>query len=124
MTDGRVYKGVALSALRIDEVTWSDAAADHVRSRSQRQPGVPGLEPEWCTEAVLDPNRLVRLAGADKPDSASLKVVGWSPSAFGKGELLKVWVWSDDPHETCWRGASGVIANDSDMRMYRRRGET
>ena len=118
MTGRPRYKGVDLPSLRIDEVTWSEAAAEHVRSRPERQTGQPTLEPEWCTEAALDPRRVVRVAGSANPATASLKVVGFSPSAFGRGDLLKVWLWSDDPLDETWNGGSGAPANDSDRRAY------
>lgn len=118
------YKGVDLAALQIDGIAWSEEASDHVRSRPQRQHGQPSLEPEWCTEAALDPRRIVRVAGADKPETASLKVVGFSPSAFGRGEVLKVWIWSDDPHGRTWNGGSGVTANNADRRLYIQGGQS
>lgn len=110
------YKGVPLGALRIDEVVWTDERAEHIRSRSQRQPGDLNVEPEWATEAALDPERVVRVAGSD-PSTQSLKVIGRSVGAGAV--LLKVWIWSDDPKgSSTWNGGSASMANPADAKRY------
>lgn len=54
------YDEVAYGDLRFDEVDWSDAI-EHVRNRGDRtrRPADFDIEPEWATEALADPRRLV-----------------------------------------------------------------
>lgn len=110
------YKGVPLGDLYIEAVTWTEERAEHIRSRTVRYgSGETNLEPEWATEAALDPDRTVRVAG-DKEETSSLKVVGYSQSFNG---LLKVWIWSDEPQtSSMWNGGSAAAANDTDIRRY------
>ena len=114
---GAAYKGVPLRDLRIEAITWTEDAANHIRSRTTRtgRPGEFDVEPEWATEAALDPRRIVRLARPNDPTTQSLKVVGYSDSAM---RLLKVWIWSDSPGEPDWYGGSAAEANESDERLY------
>ncbi|MGH9641422.1 MAG: hypothetical protein ACRD3Q_03260 [Terriglobales bacterium] len=53
------------------------------------------VEPEWASEALLDPDRLVGSGGS--ASGLSVKVLGWSASApaydgGGFGRILKVLV--------------------------------
>lgn len=112
------YKGVPLSRLHIEDVLWTEERAEHIRTRSTRTGSAAAfdVEPEWATEAALDPERIVRVAAVDDPTTQSLKIVGWSPSA---GRLLKVWVWSDAPATSGrWNGGSAALANESDAKRY------
>jgi hypothetical protein len=64
-----------------ERIEWSEEAASHIRARSARYADTVGIEPEWTTEAVNDPNRLV-----DEPDPKSahlnsVRTVGYSPAA-------------------------------------------
>lgn len=116
------HEGVPYDELRIDDVDWSHRA-DHIRSRSARYgPGEFDVEPEWATEAALDPQRLVGPGGG-----RSVEVVGYSPSApargrEGTGRVLKVWlVPKEDPGEAprgAWWGASACDGNERDRRDY------
>ena len=118
LSDTTTYKGVPLGDLVIEEVMWTPDAAEHLRTRTDRyQPGETNIEPEWATEAALDPYRVVRVA-THEDRTAALKVIGFSKSALGEGRLLKVWIWSDDPTKPTWDGASACLANDSDRRRY------
>lgn len=109
-----VYKGVPIQELRIDAVLWTQDRIDHLR-RSQRNPGEADLHPEWATEAVMDPWRIVTVAASDSPNNAALKLIGWSASA---NTLLKVWIWTEDPRNVVWMGGSAVRANGSDRNRY------
>lgn len=110
------YKGVPLEELKIETIAWTEDRAEHVRLRPGRQSGGTALEPEWATEAALDPLRIIRVAGTEKPETSSLKVIGESRSFGG---LLKVWIWSDEPATSgTWNGGSACVATDSDRRGY------
>src|SRR5262249_60424054 len=55
------FDGIPLSELPIDEVAWSEERAKHIRTRAERKgPAEINIEPQWASEAALDPNRLVR----------------------------------------------------------------
>lgn len=118
MLDPRRYKGVPLEQLRIDGIEWTPERQQHIQTRTERYgPNERNIEPEWATEAALDPDRLIQVAGNEEATS-SIKVIGYSPSAFGAGHLLKVWIWSDDPASGLWFGGSASVANPSDSRRY------
>jgi hypothetical protein len=113
------YRGVPLEALEINTVTWSEAGADHIRKRTARYGSVErNVEPEWATEAALDPARLVRpSASAKSEDTRSLQIIGYSPSC---GLVLKVWVWAEDPRNDTWDGVSACFADRSTTNRYRK----
>ena len=80
------YRGIPLDHLEINQIEWSDADTDHIRTRSKRKhPKEPDIEPEFATEAALDPLRRVGLPSS----GPSLEVVGHSPSM---DRVLKVWL--------------------------------
>jgi len=82
------YFGIPLSELRIDALNWSAERAEHIRTRKERYgPNEFDIEPEWATEAALEPNRIVGLAGGL---SQSIEVIGHSEGAQA---LLKVWLY-------------------------------
>jgi len=105
------YDGVPYADLAFTEVDWSEAT-DHIRHRTQRQgqPAEFDLEPEWATEALADPHRLVGSAGSRS--GLTIKVLGWSPSAPARetgrrGRLVKVIVApKDHPPTGRWWGAT------------------
>ena len=105
------FLGVPLTDLRIDAVEWSPGAIDHMRQRRMEQDAwCP--EPEWVTEAVLDRNRIIRVASPD----TSLKVVGYSVSAT---RHVKAWIWPWDLDEGTWLIGSATAANSSDIKRYK-----
>lgn len=109
------YDGVPYAELVFGEVDWSEAV-EHVRDRSRRldRPSEFDVEPEWATEALADPLRLVGSAGSRS--RLTVKVLGWSPSApprapGGHGRLLKVIVApKDHPPAGRWWGATAMEA--------------
>jgi hypothetical protein len=117
------YDEVAYGDLRFDEVDWSDAI-EHVRNRGDRtrRPADFDIEPEWATEALADPRRLVGSAGSRS--GLTVKVLGWSANAPARepnqrGRLLKVIVApKDHPPAGRWWGATAMDANDADRRRY------
>ncbi len=120
---GSTYDGIPLADLPIDAVQWTDAVAEHIRTRSLRY-GRPefDVEPEWATEAALDRRRLVR-PGRSK-SGESIVVLGLSPSAPGLtpaavGRVLKVWlVPVTHPPAGGWWGASACDADLRTRRIY------
>jgi hypothetical protein len=125
MTDGETYEGVPLEDLAINDIDWTHRG-EYIRTRSKRKgPNEFDVEPEWATEAGLDPNRLVSTTGGK-----SVEVVGVSlsapPRAVGdRGRVLKVWIVPKDPADLSsglWWGASACDGNSTDRRDYRERG--
>lgn len=80
------YDGILVSELRLDSVEWSAAQADHIRTRSRRYPGALDIEPEWATEAALDPMARIGRDFASKTGEG-IRVTGWSA---GAGRVLTV----------------------------------
>lgn len=107
-----------LEDLAIESVDWTHRG-EHIRARSQRYGRSEfDVEPEWATEAALDPSRLI-----DRSSEHSIVVLGLSPSAPPKdpqdeGRLLKVWLVPKDLDRGDWWGASACEANASDRRKY------
>lgn len=92
------YEGIPLSELRIDIIEWTPERSAHIRTRSARyaRPNEFDVEPEWATEAALDPVRLVSTTAGK-----SIEVIGLSRSAPPRqasqdGRLLKVWLYPKD----------------------------
>ena len=109
--------GIPIRGLRIDSVEWIDERAEHVRTRTKRYgPGEFDIEPEWATEAALDPGRLAGPAASGE----ALQVVGFSTAC---GRVLKVWLYPKDLEAGEWYGASACEANETNKRMYRERKE-
>lgn len=108
------YQGIPLDRLRIDAVDWTHRA-EHIRQRSQRKGQARDfdVEPEWATEAALDPERLIALGSR-----SSIRVIGMSPSAR---RLLKVFLVAKNLEEGEWWGATAMGANDRDLRRYEQR---
>lgn len=117
------YDGVPYAELVFAEVDWSEAI-EHVRNRSNRLKRTEefDVEPEWATEALADPLRLVGPAGSRS--GLTVKVLGWSANAPSReldqrGRLLKVIVApKDHPPAGRWWGATAMDANYADRRRY------
>jgi hypothetical protein len=115
------YGAIPLRQLGIEAIHWTEEAATHITTRTARYPDRDELdvEPEWATEAALDPHRLVALTGG-----LSIEVIGWSPSAPPRegdvsGRVLKVWVIPDDARGGgSWLGASACAANRQERQRY------
>jgi hypothetical protein len=106
------FQGVPVNELPIQAVDWT-YRAEHIRTRSVRQPGDFDVEPAWATEAALDSDRLVDVAS-----KGSVVVMGFSQLA---GRVLKVWLVPKDDMEVSgeWWGASACVANETNTRDYR-----
>ncbi len=111
MTDGDAYEGIPLEELLINDIDWTHRG-EYIRTRSQRKaPNEFDVEPEWATEASLDPKRLISTTGGK-----SVAVIGLSRSAPSRtageqGRVLKVWIVPKDFSDLLsgsWWGASGM----------------
>jgi hypothetical protein len=120
-----LFEGIRYSQLRIDSVDW-EHTAEHIRTRSTRYgPKEFDVEPEWATEAALDPQRLV----GSGTSTTSIQVVGLSQAAPGRapeevGRVLKVWLVPKDhpPTSGDWWGASACAGNKNDRQAYEKGG--
>lgn len=116
-----LFEGVPYAQLRIDAVDWFHRA-EHIRTRSARYGRQElDIEPEWATEAALDPRRLIGRGSSD----TSVQVIGRSQGAPGRtldevGRILKVWLVPKEhpPKSGDWWGASASDANTTNRRQY------
>lgn len=78
------------------------------------------IEPEWATEAAVDPMRLAGV-GTDPQtgrESLSLTVVGYSPAS---AEVLAVWLRPKDLDAGEWYGQNAAKARRHWRREYMER---
>jgi len=109
------YDGIPISQLSIEEVDW-EHRGEYIRTRSKRKgPDEFDVEPEWATEAVMDPQAVIRRDPASR-SGQGLRVTGHSPSA-GR-VLVVILVPKDHPPTGAWWGANSWSANDRDRRDY------
>lgn len=90
--DKGVYKGVPLSALRIEAVVWTEDRAEHIRSRTIRYgDGEVDLEPAWAGEAVMDPDRIIAVAGDKGGDvvNKGRRIFTFSRASFEGLDLVR-----------------------------------
>lgn len=121
-----LFEGIPYSQLRIDSVDW-EHRAEYIRTRSTRYgPNEFDVEPEWATEAALDPDRLIGRGTS----TTSIQVVGRSRTALGRipeevGRVLKVWLVPKDhpPVSGDWWGASACDGNERDRQAYKEGGQ-
>lgn len=115
MEGEETYDGIPVSELRLDSVEWSPEQADHVRTRSERYPGALDIEPEWATEAALDPRARIGLDPASKTGEG-IRVTGWSA---GAGCVLTVILLpAAHPPSGMWLGATAWTTKSRDLREY------
>ena len=73
------YRGRALGDLQVNAIGWPDWCAHHVSTRTERHPDDDDeldIEPEWATEAALEPYRRLSLT-AEK----DMRATGWTAHA-------------------------------------------
>jgi hypothetical protein len=112
------YDDVPYEELPIETVDWQHRA-DYIRHRSVRkgQANEFDVEPEWATEAALDPKGSVGDGGSESGET--IKAVGYSP---GAGRVLTVLLLpKDHPPSGDWWGVNAWAANTADERGYRQR---
>ena len=113
------YQGIPLSRLEINDVDWT-VQGEHIRTRTQRYPDRRefDIEPEWATEAALDPGRLIATTGG-----LSIEIIGRSVQAPSRsdesgGRILKIWVIPADLQAGSWIGTSACEANGKERQKY------
>lgn len=112
MTTEPTYHGTPLGQIIITAVVWTDAAADHIRTRTVRYAETEtNLEPAWATEAALDPYRNLKLSST----TDALIVIGWSVSAQ---LVLRVFLYPMDMAAGEWAGATAAKAADHVTKRY------
>ncbi len=115
MAEEETYDGIAIPDLRVDSVTWTAGQAEHVRTRSSRYPGSVNLEPEWATEAAMDPKRRFGLDPASKTGEG-FRVVGRSATS---GQVLTViLIPQEHPPTGAWLGVTAWVTKGRDLRDY------
>ncbi len=95
------------------EVEWDAESAEHIRTRSARYVGSTDIEPEWTTEAVNDPDRLVDEPDPKSAHANSARVVGYSPTA----QMVVTVVALRDAHGLL-HGASAWKTTGAALRQY------
>lgn len=110
------YDGIPVSELRIDSVEWSPEQTDHIRTRSARYLDAFDIEPEWATEAALDPRARIGLDPSSKTGEG-IRVTGRS---IGAGRVLTVVLLpAAHPPTGSWLGATSWVTKGRDLRDYR-----
>jgi hypothetical protein len=96
-------------------VEWTAGQAEHIRTRSSRYAGAFDIEPEWATEAALNPSRRFGLDPGSKAGEGT-RVVGRSRAA---GRVLTViLVPEEHPPARGWLGVTAWVAKGRDLREY------
>jgi hypothetical protein len=115
MPDEESYDGIAVPDLRIDSVVWTAEQAEHIRTRSSRYAGAFDIEPEWATEAALNPSRRFGLDPGSKTGEG-IRVVGRSQAA---GRVLTmILIPEEHPPEGGWVGVTAWVDKGRDLREY------
>ena len=107
-----------MSYMTPEQIEWSDEAAAHIRTRSARYPGDTDIEPDWTTEAVNDPLRLVAEPDPKSAHGNSVRTTGYSHT----GQMVITVVALRDPGGL-QHGATAWKARGADRRRYREVGQ-
>jgi hypothetical protein len=119
MAGEEIYEGIAVPDLRIDSVEWTRGQAEHIRTRSCRYARAFDIEPEWATEAALDPARRFGMDPGSKTGEG-IRVVG--RSAMAGRVLTVILVPEEHPPAGAWLGVTAWAARGRDLREYELRG--
>jgi hypothetical protein len=113
--DEETYDGIPVPLLPINAVDW-EHRGDYIRSRTQRKGAEEfDVEPEWATEAVMDPRAVIRRDRASR-SGEDVRVTGRSN---GAGRLLVViLIPKDHPPTGAWWGVNAWSASDRDRRDH------
>ena len=110
------YDGIPYGELPIESVDW-EHRAEYIRSRKVRKGDLNefDVEPEWATEAALDPRRVV--GNGRSKSRETIKVIG---SSLGAKRLLRVLLLpKDHPPTGDWWGVNAWAATNQDEAEYR-----
>jgi hypothetical protein len=112
------YDGILYGELPINEVDWTHRA-DYIRTRSIRK-GRPefDVEPEWATQAALDPQRRVGDGGSESGET--IRVVG--RSVLAQAVLTVLLLPKEHPPIGDWWGVNAWKANERERREYEDQG--
>ena len=109
------------------DIGWPDWCANHVMTRTSRYPDNPDeldIEPEWATEAALDPYRHLSLTQEN-----DLRATGWASDAPNAswsqrpGRVLRVILKPIDIDAGLWSGFTAAPASQKAAEWYwRKRG--
>lgn len=108
------YDGIRVPELPIEEVDWY-YRGEYIKHRSVRKPGEMDVEPEWATQAVMDPLAVIRRDRASR-SGEGIRVTGYSLGA--SQVLVVILVPKDHPPTGAWWGANAWVANERDRRDY------
>jgi len=109
--DEGTYDGIPLSELPITAVDW-EYRCEYIRTRSKRKgPDEFDVEPEWATEAVLDPQAVIRRDRASR-SGEGLRLTGFSAGA--DRVLVVILIPKEHPPTGDWWGVNAWSANDRD----------
>ena len=119
------YRGYRLRDLEVVDVMWSEWSEGHLRTRRARYPDDQDeldIEPEWASEAALDPEGWLSLTKEN-----DLRVTGWSPHAYPaswsyrQGRILRVVLKPIDIDDGFWKGVTAAPASREAAERYWRR---
>lgn len=122
MSEEPRYRGRSLRDLDLVDISWSGWSVDHILSRTTRYPNDKDeldIEPEWATEAALDPNGRLNLTAEN-----DLRVTGWSehapPASWSQrpGRVLRVILKQGDIDSGYWIGFTAAPANQKTAEWY------
>ena len=108
------YDGVPISELTIDAVDW-EHRGEYIRTRSKRRQGEFDVEPEWATEAVVDPSAVIRRDPASL-SGQGIRITGFYTSA--DSVLTVILIPKEHPPRSAWWGVNSWAANARDKREY------
>lgn len=102
----------------IEDVDWFHRG-QYIQTRSARRPGERDVTPEWATEAVFDPERLVLAPDPASKSGESVRVIGMSRSA---NRIYVVILTPKDAATVAvtgsWWGVNSWEASPRDQRRY------
>ena len=125
LSEGPRYRGRRLGDLEVIDVTWSEWSAGHLRTRRARYPDDQDeldIEPEWASEAALDPERWLSVTKEN-----DLRATGWSlhahPATWShrRGRVLRVVLKPIDIDDGYWSGVTAAPASREAAERYWRR---
>jgi hypothetical protein len=119
------YRGRRFEDLEVTDISWPDWCADHIMKRTTRYQDDPDeldIEPEWATEAALDPHRQLSLSQEN-----DLRVTGWTAEApkaswsQRPGRVLRVILKPIDIDAGHWSGFTAAPASQKAAEWYWRK---
>ncbi|HEX6521504.1 MAG TPA: hypothetical protein VF070_16110 [Streptosporangiaceae bacterium] len=125
MSEEPRYRGFRLDELQVTLINWPEWCTHHIQTRRDRYPDDPeelNIEPEWATEAALDPHGKLSLTREN-----DLRVTGWTPNAPAatwserQGRVLRVVLKPIEITEGYWSGFTAAPASQKAAEWYWRK---